>query len=132
MKLERVHVVLLLALFAVAGLGLATDTDMDGTPDVLDPCMLDPTSPFPNFCDSDMDGYGNACDADMKQDGTVGVPDFAVFSSAFGETGLPGFSEADMNCDGTVGMPDFPIYAEQFGGPPGPSGLACAGTIPCP
>ncbi len=38
----------------------------------------------------------------------------------------------DANGDEAVGIPDFNTLREFFGGPPGPSGLACAGTIPCP
>ena len=106
--------------------------DSDGTLDLLDICMLDPTSPSPNFCDSDNDGYGNACDADNNNDGLVGGPDLGLFSATFGTTGVPGFTAADTNCDGTVGGPDLGVVSGSFGGPPGPSGLACAGTIPCP
>src|SRR5262249_22763155 len=38
----------------------------------------------------------------------------------------------DMNGDGTIGAPDYLLWRPFFGHPPGPSGLACAGTRPCP
>lgn len=129
----------MMALLLVGGFSLsaqagpAPDMDSDGTVDVQDICKLNPTSPSPNACDTDTDGYGNACDADFNDDGTVGVPDFPTFSGAFGTTGAPCFHEADTNGDGTVGIPDFPTFSGSFGGPPGPSGLSCAGvTNPCP
>lgn len=112
--------------------GPAPDMDSDGTPDVQDICKLNAMSPSPNFCDSDMDGYGNACDADITNDGLVGGPDLGPVSANFGMTGAPGFHPADTTCDGIVGGPDLGLFSQQFGGPPGPSGLSCAGTIPCP
>lgn len=37
-----------------------------------------------------------------------------------------------MNCDDLVDGVDFPFFLTQFGlGSVGPSGLACAGTVPC-
>jgi hypothetical protein len=40
--------------------------------------------------------------------------------------------EVDADCDGGVGALDFLVFKSRFGGAPGPSGLACAGTPPCP
>ncbi|MCH8132724.1 MAG: hypothetical protein IIA30_09260, partial [Myxococcales bacterium] len=74
-------------------------------------------------------GYGNACDADFNNDGVVGIPDFALLSAQFGST--TGGS-ADFNGDTIVGIPDFAALSGMFGSPPGPSGLSCAGTVPCP
>lgn len=112
--------------------GPALDMDSDGTLDSADFCKLNPNAPSPVGCDTDMDGYGNACDADYNNDGGVGAPDFPTFTGAFGSSGTPGFHVADHNCDGGVGAPDFPTFTGTFGGPPGPSGLSCAGTITCP
>lgn len=114
------------------------DGDHDGVPDVQDDCTLEPNGPQlgPNDqCDADQDGYGNVCDADFNNDGTVGAPDWPTLSGCWGATepfANPECAEADMNCDGTVGAPDYPYFTRSFGGPPGPSGLECAGTIPCP
>jgi len=120
---------LLAAGLPLAGMaGTATpDTDNDGIIDTLDNCVLKPNAGAA-FCDTDQDGYGNACDADTNNDGVVGVPDFGTFTASFGQAGaLP----ADTNCDGTVGIPDFGTFTATFGTPVGPSGLSCAGTIPC-
>jgi hypothetical protein len=85
-------------------------------------------------CDTDVDGYGNPCDGDFGQNGAVGVDDFATFF-------IPDFVAAtdsgvgtDMDCGGSVGVNDFATYfIPQFvQALPGPSGLACAGTTPCP
>jgi hypothetical protein len=38
-----------------------------------------------------------------------------------------------MNCDGVVDFNDIPVFGTQIGqGFPGPSGLSCQGTPPCP
>jgi Thrombospondin type 3 repeat len=99
--------------------------DCDGVPDNVDNCA---TVPNASQCDTDQDGYGNACDADVNNDGIVGGPDFGIFTASFGATGA---NVADLNCDGIVGGPDFGGFTRMFGGSPGPSGLSCAGTIPC-
>lgn len=121
------------------------DTDGDGVVDPLDICSDEPLAPFPLGCDADMDGYGNACDGDLNNDTGVNGLDFAGFVP-----GDPSFLECfvagsdplgagcDINCDGVVNGLDFsnptgPDFIEFFvGGSPGPSGLPCAGTIPCP
>lgn len=112
--------------------GPTPDTDSDGAQDLVDFCSADALAPSPRACDTDLDGYGNSCDADYNNDGIVGAPDFPTFVNAFGTTGAPGFHVADHNCDGVVGAPDFPTFSSSFGNPPGPSGLPCAGTITCP
>jgi len=107
------------------------DGDGDEIGDVCDNCS-EVANAAPLDCDTDQDGYGNFCDCDLNNDGGCGAPDFGLFGASFGSAGAPGFSAADMNCDGGVGAPDFGRFGSGFGGPPGPSGLACAGTVPCP
>lgn len=108
--------------------GTVADTDNDGVVDPLDNCVA-LANAAPDDCDSDVDGYGNACDCDYNNDYVCGGPDFGTFSAAFG----PGASPADQTCDGIVGGPDFGAFAAGFGGPPGPSGKACAGMVgSCP
>src|SRR5213593_1420756 len=52
--------------------GLAPDADGDGIPDVLDKCTIDSRNATPPAtCDTDSDGYGNPCDGDFNQDGSV-------------------------------------------------------------
>ncbi|MFP6630198.1 MAG: S8 family serine peptidase [Myxococcota bacterium] len=108
-----------------------TDDDGDGACNEVDNC-LDVSNP--NQVDSNQDGYGNLCDTDLNDDNAVGVPDFNAFRSVFGlSCSDPGYdADADFNSDCAIGVPDFNIFRNYFGGPPGPSGYACAGTIPCP
>ncbi|MDJ0870058.1 MAG: thrombospondin type 3 repeat-containing protein, partial [Myxococcota bacterium] len=118
--------------FAFAqGLFGSSDLDEDGVSDGADNC-LDVGNP--DQTDSDGDGYGNACDADYSNDGAVGIADFGVLRRQFGLLDTdPGFDPAvDTNGDGGIGLPEFNLLSRCFGGPPGPSGLACAGTVPCP
>jgi hypothetical protein len=106
--------------------GTVPDTDGDTVPDASDNCVLVPNAGA-LFCDTDQDGYGNACDCDTNNDGVVGGPDFGTFTVEYGGPGL-----ADTNCDGVVGGPDFGTFTATYGGAVGPSGFSCAGTIPCP
>ena len=55
--------------------GLAPDADSDGIPDVLDKCTLDSRNTTAT-CDTDVDGYGNPCDADFDQNFSVNGTDF--------------------------------------------------------
>jgi hypothetical protein len=125
-----------LLVFALA-LGARGEVDLsddnDAVPDEMDNCLTDPNGAREapnNQCDTDRDGYGNTCDADTNQDNIVGIPDFGTLVATFGQTG-PGLV-ADFTCDGVVGIPDFATAAAMFGLSVGPSGLACAGTTPCP
>jgi hypothetical protein len=107
------------------------DADSDGVTDAEDNCLLAANS---SQLDTNQDGYGNACDADFNDDGIVGGPDWAMLAPAFGATiGTPRYdAELDTNGDGAIGGPEFLLLGDSFTGEPGPSGLACAGTVPCP
>jgi len=102
-----------------------SDVDSDTVVDNLDNCVSKANAGA-LFCDSDSDGYGNSCDTDYNQTFTTNVIDFGIFKQGFG---LPG--ETDHNCNGTTNVLDFGVFKQGFGLPPGPSGLSCAGTIPC-
>ena len=110
---------------------LAPDTDGDGIQDPIDNCRL---TANPVQQDANLDGYGNICDADINNSGTVTTADFGLLRSVLGQT--TGFSTtaaaSDLNSSGTVTTADFGLLRARLGLPPGPSGLACAGTIPCP
>ena len=122
-----------------ASAGPIMDFDMDGVPDEFDNCVEVPNGPFgesecpiPQY-DGDMDGYGNACDGDFDQDGRTGGTDFLALSAAYGTgPGMPGFDPAmDINCNEVIGSEDLVYTLRTFGMAPGPSGLSCAGNIPC-
>jgi hypothetical protein len=107
------------------------DADSDGVTDAEDDCLLAANT---SQLDVDQDGYGNACDADYNNDGLVGAPDSAALARAFGATTeSPDYDpKLDANGDGVIGTAELALLARSFGQPPGPSGLACAGSTPCP
>ena len=113
------------------GLGLwapasaqSIDNDLDGVPDVFDNCVAHPNA---TQTDTDVDGYGDRCDADFNNDGGVGMDDINALLAHSGT------AEAlyDLNGDGGVGYDDLNHVLGVFNTPPGPSGLSCSGTIPC-
>jgi len=114
------------------GCGIAdTDTDADGVADCIDNCAAVANS---DQRDTNVDGFGNLCDPDYNNDLVVGIPDFNILRSQFGkrDTDVDFDPDVDANGDGAIGIPDFNVLRAYFGGPPGPSGLSCAGTVPCP
>jgi hypothetical protein len=132
MKLGVLAITIAILLPFGAMAGPAPDMDSDGTVDVLDNCKLDPTVPTPCGTDEDMDGYGASCDADYNQDGVVDFVDIPFFVAALG-AGVSSGRDEDHNCDGVVDFVDIPFFTNGLGlGTPGPSGLPCAGTVPCP
>lgn len=94
------------------------DTDHDGVRDGGDNCVLVPN---PDQLDVDADedddtsiegtqSYGNACDADLDNDGIVGPSDFfAVLRPCFGADLMvqTECAVADVDADGVVGPSDF-------------------------
>jgi hypothetical protein len=90
------------------------DTDGDGVPDSRDNCTQVANA---NQLDSDGDGYGNACDADLNNDGIVNSLDISALRTAFGSTSLLG----DLNGDGVVNALDVSQMRRLFGTRPGPS-----------
>jgi hypothetical protein len=113
------------------GLTELPDQDEDGAGDIEDNCLI---LANPNQHDTDLDGYGNLCDADFDGDEAVGSTDFTAFKQAFQTIeGGPGYdADIDLNGDGAIGGPDFTLFRDMYQGPPGPSGLVCAGNPPCP
>jgi hypothetical protein len=109
--------------------GSVSDGDGDGSADVFDNCM---EIANPSQCDSDQDGYGNHCDPDYNNDGSVAIPDFNMLRANMGTTTPPSDAIYDHDCDGVISIPDFNVFRTFFGEVPGPSGLTCAGTVPCP
>ena len=128
--------VLLLALPALAGnvvdpcIPDPGDTDGDTICNAIDNCSSKANA---TQCDSDSDGFGNACDGDFNQDGGIGGGDFLLFGPQFGIGTIPPANpNMDLNCDGGIGGGDFLIFGPLFG--VGFAGPACGNPLgtPCP
>ncbi len=112
----------------------AFDTDSDGIVDVEDNCIDVPNGLSQSSqLDSDADGFGNACDSDLNNDGFTGIPDvvqvFACLWSVRGDPGPaddPECRESDLNGNGLVEYSDLGVAWRRLLQPPGPSGLGCA------
>lgn len=107
------------------------DLDADLVPDHEDNCTMEANA---NQRDTNNDGYGNACDPDYDDDGYTGVADFISMSVAWGSTLGQALFDANIDADGdnAIGNADFVVLSQYWDRPPGPSGLPCAGSIPCP
>jgi len=91
------------------------DSDDDGVLDGGDNC-IDVGNPLQQ--DTDNDGIGNACDADLNNDCIVNVNDLEGFRAAFFTSDI----DADFNSDGAVNIGDLGILRTLFLSEPGPSG----------
>jgi len=97
------------------------DSDADGFPDAVDNCKL-----LTNLsqCDSDGDGFGNHCDADMNNNNTTNAQDYVLFRAQLGQPSVsPTYNYADLNCNVAVNSQDYVLFRGLLGSPPGPSGL---------
>jgi hypothetical protein len=74
-----------------------------------------------NQRDTNGDGYGNMCDADLDGSLSVTFTDLVIFSGFFNGTN----PEADLDGSGNVTFTDLVIFSGLFNKPPGPS---CCGT----
>lgn len=90
------------------------DTDSDGVTDDVDNCTLVANA---DQRDSNGDGFGNACDADLDDDGAVNFIDLGILKSVF----FSADADADLNGDGAVNFLDLGIMKAGFFQPPGPS-----------
>ena len=108
------------------------DADGDGVFNGDDSCVQ---LKNPSQLDSDLDGFGNACDGDLDNDGFVLASDFTVFNQCFSHTVPtpsslhdPVCAESDMDGSGGVGQPDYSLFLTEFSttGVPGPTGKLCA------
>jgi len=122
------------------------DGDADRVPDFADRCSEVPDRMQP---DADRDGFGDACDPDVDQDGRVTDRDAQAVERCIGvdllaepvsmfdgddripppvpndpaaEVELALCRGMDLNGDGVVGDSDLAIVQSAVGSPPGPSG----------
>ena len=98
----------------------SVDTDGDGVLDDEDNCTELANE---NQIDSDSDGFGNSCDADVNNDGNTGLFDLALYKQAFGSRSGDSVYNADVDfdSDGQVGLFDLSILKMLYGKAPGPS-----------
>lgn len=95
------------------------DLDGDGVADDVDNCTL---AGNPDQLDSNGDGFGNACDADLDNDCSVNFIDLGLMKAVFFTADF----DADLDGDGNVNFIDLGIMKEGFFQPPGPSGVTNA------
>ena len=91
------------------------DSDGDGVPDRRDDCREQPN---PDQRDADGDGFGDLCDADFDQSGSVGIPDVERFERALRGTAYQ--AGADLDGDGKIDDRDRSLVHLQIGHAPGP------------
>jgi hypothetical protein len=92
------------------------DSDEDGVLDNVDNCTLVPNA---DQRDSNDDGYGNACDPDLDDNGIVNFLDVGLMKSVF----FTDDANADLDGNGSVNFLDVGILKEFVFQAPGPSGL---------
>jgi hypothetical protein len=102
---------------ATVTLDVLADQDGDGITDASDNCTAHANA---NQRDTNGDGYGNRCDADLDGNGFVNATDLAQFRVRFASSD----PDADFDGNGTVNATDLAILRTLFGKPPGPSANA--------
>lgn len=98
------------------------DSDGDGIPNSADNCL---NVVNPSQTDTDADNFGNACDPDYNNDGTVDFLDLGIIKQAF----FGSDPNIDLNDDGIVDFLDLGIIKSFFFQPPGPSGTTSASAL---
>ncbi len=95
---------------------VSADVDEDGVADLEDNCVFMTNA---DQRDSNADGFGNLCDADLNDDLIVNVVDLGILRTRF----FSDDADADFNGDGTVNVVDLGLMRARFFLAPGPSGL---------
>ena len=139
MRIAVIFICALSATFLLASrdspAGPPCETDLDGVECSSDNCLFVNNGPLAGACsaqeDGDMDGYGVACDTDFNNNGATDAADLGAMLTAV-VTVSPAVV-TDLNCNGAADTSDLgkvllDTIVSQL---PGPSGLACAGTLPC-
>jgi hypothetical protein len=118
--------------------GGSVDTDGDGVNDEDDNCVILVNGPLlsTGACDAnedgDLDGFGNPCDTDYNNNGATDLVDVA--NALIAAAAVSTNNIFDNNCNGAADLVDTNQAFQDAAvvQVPGPSGKACAGTIPCP
>jgi len=95
---------------------LPSDVDEDGLADTADNCTDVANA---DQLDTNGDGFGNPCDADIDNDCSVNFTDLGQMKAVFFSTD----PDADLDGDGAVNFIDLGLMKEAFFTSPGPSGL---------
>ena len=113
------------------GLTELPDQDQDGVGDPEDNCLEVANA---DQRDTNLDGFGNLCDADFDGNLVVNSVDLGVFKAAYLKTqGQPGYNpDVDLDGGAAINATDLGLFRSMYLGVPGPSGLSCAGSPPCP
>ena len=122
-RLRTLPILIPLIAVAAAGQLRGPDIDGDGILDSDDNCVEVPNA---DQRDTNVDGFGNICDTDLDNDGSItSFSDLAIFDAAFFSTpGAPTWNpDTDFNGDNIVNFVDLQIMKDAFFGPPGPIGI---------
>ena len=93
----------------------AVDEDADGILDASDNCL---GVANPDQRDTNGDGFGNLCDADLNDDCIVNAIDLGIFKLVF----FTADPDADFDGNGVVNVLDLAVIKGRFFSAPGPSG----------
>ena len=100
-------------------------TTATAPPDTQDNCLYVPNGPLAPDAggqsqrDTNGDGFGNLCDADLNNDGRVTAADYMILRSRLNTTN----ADADLNGDGQVTARDAQILRGLLNQAPGPGRL---------
>lgn len=104
-------------------LSCVLDADCDGVTNISDNCLNIANGPAAPDAggrsqrDTNNDGFGNVCDADLNNDGRVTIMDYMLLRRRSNSV------DADLNGDGRVTINDSRMLRNFFNKAPGPSGL---------
>ncbi len=117
--------VLSASLLMASPVAQAADTDQDSIDDTQDNCLLVANA---DQRDTDVDGFGNACDPDLDNDLVVNFSDLSILKAAF----FSSEPNADLDGDGDVNFNDLAIMKGLFFQAPGPGADVATWWQPSP